>query len=105
MAGWDTSASCSDGSNPATAIDIGPAEHVTCTFTNTKRGKIVVKKQATPDDPQDFDFTAGGGLSPSAFQLDDDGDDTNALSATRSSTTWHPARDTPSTSKQSRAGI
>ena len=38
-------------------------------------------KQATPQDPQDFDFTAGGGLSPASFQLDDDSDGT--LSNTR----------------------
>ena len=37
-------------------------------------GKIVVRKDARPDQPQDFDFTAGGGLSPSSFQLDDDPD-------------------------------
>jgi hypothetical protein len=39
-------------------------------------------KDATPDDPQDFSFTAGGGLSPASFQLDDDSDP--ALSNTRS---------------------
>ncbi len=37
-----------------------------------------------PNDPQDFSFTAGGGLSPSSFQLDDDGDNGNGLSSTRS---------------------
>ena len=46
-------------------------------------GTIVVVKDAVPDDPQDFPFTAGGGLSPASFQLDDDGDDGNALSSTR----------------------
>jgi hypothetical protein len=44
-------------------------------------GTIVVRKDAVPDDPQDFDFTAGGGLSPASFQLDDDSDP--ALSNTR----------------------
>src|SRR6185503_680942 len=48
---------------------------------NRKRGQIVVVKDATPDDPQDFDFTAGGGLSPASFQLDDDANAT--LSNTR----------------------
>ena len=70
--GWDqTSATCNDGS-PVTNIDVGPGETVTCTFANRKRGQIVAVKDATPDDPQDFDFTAGGGLSPASFQLDDD---------------------------------
>src|SRR2546425_75765 len=74
--GWDqTSATCTDGS-PVTNITMSPGEAITCTFTNQKRGKIVVVKDAIPDDPQDFDFTAGGGLSPSSFQLDDDSDPT-----------------------------
>ena len=34
-----------------------------------------------PDDPQNFGFTAGGGLTPTSFQLDDDSDGT--LSNTR----------------------
>ena len=80
-AGWDlASATCSDGS-PASAIDIGVGEDVTCTFTNRKRGQIVVVKDAQPDDPQDFAFTASGGLSPTSFALDDDSD--GALSNTR----------------------
>ena len=41
-------------------------------------------KDAVPNDPQDFSFTAGGGLSPSAFSLDDDADGT--LSNTRTFT-------------------
>jgi beta-propeller repeat-containing protein len=39
-------------------------------------GTIVVRKDAVPDHPQDFSFTAGGGLSPTSFQLDDDSDPT-----------------------------
>ena len=65
--GWDqTSATCDDGS-PVSNINVAPAEIVTCTFANRKRGQIVVVKDATPDDPQDFSFTAGGGLSPASF--------------------------------------
>ena len=62
-------------------IDVAPGEIVTCTFTNRKRGRIVVVKDATPNDAQDFSFTAGGGLSPASFSLDDDSDGT--LSNTR----------------------
>jgi hypothetical protein len=36
----------------------------------------VVVKDTQPNDAQDFTFSAGGGLSPSSFQLDDDGDAT-----------------------------
>ena len=73
-------AMCDDGS-PVSNIDVAPAETVTCTFSNRKRGQIVIVKDATPDDPQDFTFTAGGGLSPASFPLDDDADPT--LSNTR----------------------
>ncbi len=79
--GWDlTTASCDDGS-PVSDIDVGIGETVICTFTNRKRGRIVVVKDAAPDNPQDFSFSAGGGLSPASFQLDDDSDGT--LSHTR----------------------
>src|SRR6185503_16829768 len=79
--GWDqTSATCSDGSPPAN-IDVAAGETVTCTFANRKRGQIVAVKDAVPNDPQDFGFTAGGGLSPASFSLDDDAD--NTLSNTR----------------------
>ena len=79
--GWDqTSATCDDGS-PVSNINVAPGETVTCTFTNRKRAQLVVVKDALPDDPQDFCFTAGGGLSPAGFQLDDDANAT--LSNTR----------------------
>ena len=65
-AGWDlTSATCSDGSAPA-SIDLAAGETVTCTFTNTKRGTIIVEKQTSPDGALgDFTFTgdAAGTIS------------------------------------------
>ena len=62
--GWQqASATCNDGS-PVSNIAIGAGETVTCTFTHHKQGRITVVKDATPNDPQDFSFTAGGGLSP-----------------------------------------
>ena len=70
--GWDqASAICSD-SSPVTNISLSAGEAVTCTFTNNKRGQIVVVEDAQPNDAQDFAFTAGGGLSPTSFSLDDD---------------------------------
>ncbi len=79
--GWDqTSATCDDGS-PVTNVNLAPAENVTCTFSNRKRGKVIVVEDAQPNDAQDFSFTAGGGLSPTSFSLDDDSDGT--LSNTR----------------------
>ncbi|HLA15541.1 MAG TPA: hypothetical protein VJZ72_01460 [Candidatus Limnocylindrales bacterium] len=70
-AGWDlTSATCSDGS-PVSAIDLDPGETVTCTFTNAKRGHIIVDKVTNPAaDPQSFAFDAGGG-SYADFALTD----------------------------------
>jgi uncharacterized repeat protein (TIGR01451 family) len=46
--GWDlTSAVCDDESDPS-AIELSEGETVTCVFTNTKRGTIVVEKQTSP---------------------------------------------------------
>ena len=81
--GWDTTATCSDGSPPSN-IDVGPSELVTCTFTNRSRGSITLNLDTRPDGPQDFSFTTTGGLSPSSFQLDDDGDNGNELPSTLS---------------------
>ena len=56
--GWDlTSATCSDQSDPD-EIELSAGETVTCTFTNTKRGTIIVEKQTSPDATQgSFSFT------------------------------------------------
>ncbi|KAB2922409.1 MAG: IPTL-CTERM sorting domain-containing protein [Candidatus Contendobacter sp.] len=49
-AGWDlTSATCSDGSNPA-SIDLAAGENVTCTFANARQGTIIVVKRALGED-------------------------------------------------------
>ena len=82
------SATCSDGS-PVSNIDVSATETVTCTFTNQRPGSITVTKDSVPDHEQDFSFTAGGGLSPSSFQLDDDGTG-GALSNTRTFTGVEP---------------
>ena len=80
-AGWDHGERHLQRRQPVANINVGPGETVTCTFTNHKRGQIVVVKDAQPNDAQDFSFTAGGGLSPTSFSLDDDADGT--LSNTR----------------------
>ena len=47
--GWDlTSAVCDDESDPD-EIDLDEGETVTCVFTNTKRGSIIVEKQTNPN--------------------------------------------------------
>lgn len=65
VAGWDlTSATCNDSNSTVANIDVSPGETVTCTFTNTKRGKIIVDKVTDPAGyPQSFDFTVTGGPS------------------------------------------
>jgi hypothetical protein len=82
-AGWDlTNTSCSDGS-PVTNIDVSPNETVTCTFTNTKRGNIVIDKVTDPSgDPQSFEFSLTGGPTGSTinqnFSLTDAADPHNS---------------------------
>ena len=59
--GWDlTEATCSDQSDPS-SIDLQPGETVTCTFTNTKRGHLIVEKVTLPEGDQTlFEITAEG---------------------------------------------
>ncbi|MFE6963864.1 DUF5979 domain-containing protein [Agromyces sp. NPDC057679] len=50
-------------------ITVQPGELVTCTYTNTQRGNIIVTKQTNPDgSAQEFDFTLTG---QSGFVLKD----------------------------------
>jgi hypothetical protein len=75
-AGWDlTSATCDDGSAPAN-IGLGAGETVTCTFTNTQRGRIIVVKQTIPDGSAQlftFDTSYGPDFSLSDGQSNDSG--------------------------------
>ena len=55
--GWDlTSATCDNGEAP-NSVDVGPGETITCVFTNTKRGTIIVEKQTNPSTDDLFTFT------------------------------------------------
>ena len=62
--GWDeTGASCDDGSAVG-SIGLAAGETVTCTFTNTQRGKIIVVKQTDPDgSTQQFEFDPSYGAN------------------------------------------
>ena len=65
--GWDpTGATCDDGSNPA-SIDIAAGEVVTCTFENTKRGQLIVVKNAAGGNGS-FSFSSQT-LTPTPFNL------------------------------------
>ncbi len=70
--GWvQTAATCSDGS-PVTAVALEENETVTCTFTNTQLGKLVVRKSTSPNPDRtnaDFSFTTGGALPAAGFTL------------------------------------
>ena len=72
--GWDLGGTvCSDGS-PVSAIALAAGETVTCTFTNTQRGRIIVDKVTLPaSDPQSFGFSLTGGPDSvnQAFALTD----------------------------------
>ena len=80
--GYEVSISCVDpdgGSSVAVrtaTIDLDAGETVTCTFTNTELGTIQIITDTVPDGPQDFDYTASSGLTPTSFMLDDDSDPT-----------------------------
>lgn len=71
--GWQlTTASCNNGNDPTVNITVQAGQTITCTFTNTKLGTLVVRKVTDPNpDPTQstFAFTASGGLSPAAFAL------------------------------------
>ncbi|GAI20151.1 unnamed protein product, partial [marine sediment metagenome] len=75
--GWTlTSVNCTGGTctniTNGVSINLGAAENVTCTFTNTKKGSITIKKETDPDgSPQSFNFTGSGGLG--GFNLSDGG--------------------------------
>ncbi len=63
--GWDlTNTSCVSSildTENAGALELDPGETITCTFTNTKRGRIIVDKVTNPTlDPQSFAFTTTG---------------------------------------------
>ncbi|MCB9100132.1 MAG: hypothetical protein H6632_11360 [Anaerolineales bacterium] len=60
-AGWDLTSTCSDGS-PITNIAVAPGEDITCTFTNTQRGAIIVDKVTVPSsNTTSFNFALTGG--------------------------------------------
>jgi hypothetical protein len=62
--GWDQSLASCDNESPIGDISVAPGETVTCTFLNTKRGAIIIKKITDPADAeQPFDFTLTGGTS------------------------------------------
>jgi hypothetical protein len=91
-AGWDlTSITCDDSNSTGSATPVAPGgsgtatynvamdETVTCTFTNTRRGTIIVDKVTAPSsDPQVFPFGVGGdGIQ--TFNLDDDDPPNNQM--------------------------
>lgn len=83
--GWDlTSATCDGEGNTPASINLAAGETVTCTFTNTKQGTIVIVKDVIGNpDPTDFTFQNNFGNShPVSFMLDEDNDVT--LPASRS---------------------
>jgi len=59
-AGWEltdvTCVSSIGDTETADALELDPEETITCTFTNTKQGQIIVEKEVVGAD-KDFDFT------------------------------------------------
>lgn len=74
VTGGSGSSTTTDLSARKVTIDLKPAETVTCTFRNRKRGQIIVEKHTDPHGlPDSFGFTAASPLSPGTFSLTDDG--------------------------------
>ncbi len=69
VAGWDTTSSCDNGS-PVGAIVVAPGQTVTCTFVNTKRGSIIVRKATVGTTGT---FTFAGAVSGSLTTTTSDG--------------------------------
>jgi hypothetical protein len=60
--GWDLTNSVCDNGEAPNSIDVLPGETITCVFTNTKRGKVLVDKVTIPAaNTQSFDFTSSFG--------------------------------------------
>src|SRR5207237_1172327 len=77
--GWDLTAATCVNEGSISHIGASAGKTVTCTLSNSliqNPRQIVLVEDTPPDDPQDFSFTAGGGLSPAGFSLDDDSDPT-----------------------------
>ncbi|MBI4038117.1 hypothetical protein HY387_00480 [Candidatus Daviesbacteria bacterium] len=67
---WDSDGGvCNGEGNTPASITLHNGDVVTCTFTNTKQGKVTIVKDATPNDAQDFEFSFTG---KDNFFLDDD---------------------------------
>lgn len=56
-------------------VNLVAGQHATCTFENSKSGSITIEKNASPDAPDDFNFTATG-TGVYGFTLDDDNNQT-----------------------------
>ena len=77
-----TAITCDDGASasPSTGdvgqrkatINLDPGETVTCTFTNTERGTIIIEKATVPAGATGFEFTDDV-EPPNSFILDDGG--------------------------------
>ena len=61
----DGGSSVNIGTRTAT-IDIDPGESITCTYTNSKLGSIVIIEDSIPNDAQDFSYTGAG---PSGYNF------------------------------------
>jgi hypothetical protein len=79
-----TDNSSGDVATATATFDVAPGEHLTCTFTNTRRGTVTIVKDTQPDSPQDFTFNPSAGINGgAAFILDDDGPDGSPVANTR----------------------
>ncbi|MGH9891581.1 MAG: prealbumin-like fold domain-containing protein, partial [bacterium] len=81
LSGWSlTSATCDDGSSPS-SVGLAADETVTCTFVNTKVGKIIIEKETDPDG-SDRSFSFAATYDNDGFSLlDGESNDSGSLEA------------------------
>ena len=72
-------------------VHVEPDDVIVCTFVNTRKGGITIVKNTVPDGPTDFAFTSNI-TGNTAFTLDDDGDNANTFSNTKSITNVAPGQ-------------
>jgi hypothetical protein len=65
--GWDSNGGVCDNNQTPGNVVVAPGQTITCTFTNTKRGHLIVQKTTVPAaDPTSFSIVASGSGSISS---------------------------------------
>jgi hypothetical protein len=79
--------------DPSAEVQVDNGDDIVCTITNTREqgatepgppnATVIVNKEAIPESTENFSFATSGGLTPSSFELEDDGDEDDELDSTQ----------------------